>query len=304
TRQYQALTIEVAASDPDNDPITLRVVASPANGTLSGSGTNYVYQPSPGFLGLDSCTFEASDGLGGVATAKVDIKVTNENTAPVADDLIIKARVNTPTALALKATDLEANPLVYRVLTQPFNGIVSGSAPKITYTPNIDFIGSDRFTFKANDGELDSNVGTVEIAVNSFNHPPVSTNQTITLPHDTTAMIFLEVSDEDNDPLVAAILKGPRNGRLIARGTVFTYTPNKNFVGSDEFTYKVWDDHAYSKSAKVSVTVTPAPPETVPTFDSVTRQPDGQTHIVLKSQPGKKYQISVSANLINWALLL
>ena len=64
-----------------------------------------------------------------------------------------------------------------------------------------------------------------------------------------------------------------------------------------------WPDvarYAYSKIAKVSITVTPAPPETEPSFESVKRSPDGQMHIVLKTQPGKAYQISVSTNLVDW----
>src|SRR2546423_5246706 len=75
-------------------------------------------------------------------------------------------------------------------------------------------------------------------------------------------------------------------------------------VGIDEFTYKAWDDHAYSKPAKVSITVTPAPPETAPAFESVTPRENGQTHIVLRSRPGKDYRIAVSTNLVDWSLLL
>ncbi len=304
TRQDQALFIDLSATDRDQDSITFRIVTQPVNGTLTGSDTNYVYQPNLGFLGMDGFTFEAADSAGGKSTAKVDIKVTNENTAPEADDLTIKARINTPASVALKATDGEANPLTYEVLTQPSNGALSGSAPKLTYTPNTDFLGSDRFTFKANDGELDSNVGTVVIAVDTLNHPAITTNQTVSVPRNTTARIILNVTDEDGDVLVAPILKGPKNGRLAGRGTVFNYTPKTDFVGSDEFTYKVWDEHAYSKIAKVSITVTPAPPETKPTFESVKRSPDGQMHIVLRTQPGKGYEISVSTNLVDWVPLV
>jgi hypothetical protein len=38
------------------------------------------------------------------------------------------------------------------------------------YTPAANFNGSDSFTYKANDGSLDSNVATVTITVNSV--PP------------------------------------------------------------------------------------------------------------------------------------
>ena len=75
-------------------------------------------------------------------------------------------------------------------------------------------------------------------------------------------------------------------------------------VNSDEFTFKVWDEHSYSKPAKVSITVTPAPPETRLAFALIAPQTDGQMRIVLNTQRGGNYEISVSTNLVNWTSLL
>jgi hypothetical protein len=45
------------------------------------------------------------------------------------------------------------------------HGRLSGSAPNLTYTPDTDYAGTDRFTFKANDGIADSNTASVGISV-------------------------------------------------------------------------------------------------------------------------------------------
>jgi len=87
------------------------------------------------------------------------------NTAPTADDQSISTVQNTPVDIALTATDPHNDPLTYSIVTQPTNGTLSGTAPNVTYTPNTDFTGSDSFTFKANDGEFDSNIATVNINV-------------------------------------------------------------------------------------------------------------------------------------------
>jgi len=42
---------------------------------------------------------------------------------------------------------------------------VSGTAPELIYTPHTAFTGTDSFTFKANDGEYESNTATVTIQV-------------------------------------------------------------------------------------------------------------------------------------------
>ena len=43
-----------------------------------------------------------------------------------------------------------------------------------TYIPDADLNGPDSFTYKANDGALDSNVATVAITVNAVNDAPVA----------------------------------------------------------------------------------------------------------------------------------
>ena len=43
-----------------------------------------------------------------------------------------------------------------------------------TYTPALNFIGSDSFTYRANDGEARSNVATVTITVEAVNDAPVA----------------------------------------------------------------------------------------------------------------------------------
>jgi VCBS repeat-containing protein len=45
-----------------------------------------------------------------------------------------------------------------------------------SYTPVSNYSGPDSFTYKANDGSLDSNIATVSITVTPINDPPVATD--------------------------------------------------------------------------------------------------------------------------------
>jgi hypothetical protein len=45
------------------------------------------------------------------------------------------------------------------------HGRLSGSCPNLTYTPDSDYDGTDRFTFKSSDGSADSNTASVDITV-------------------------------------------------------------------------------------------------------------------------------------------
>lgn len=66
------VTLELHAEDADGDPLSLRVVSQPGNGTVGLSGNLARYFPKPGFTGRDRFTFAARDGstdsnLGSVA---------------------------------------------------------------------------------------------------------------------------------------------------------------------------------------------------------------------------------------------
>ena len=57
-----SVDIHLQASDPDGNPLTLRIVSQPANGTVSLSGTTARYFPVAGFAGMNTFTYAAWDG--------------------------------------------------------------------------------------------------------------------------------------------------------------------------------------------------------------------------------------------------
>lgn len=89
------------------------------------------------------------------------------NTAPVASNSSLTIATNTPSPVVLNATDAEGDPVSYSIVTQPAHGVLTGSLSTRTYTPTTGFTGTDSFTFKANDGLLDSNTASVSITVSS-----------------------------------------------------------------------------------------------------------------------------------------
>ena len=63
--------------------------------------------------------------------------------------------------IVLRGTDPDGTSLTYTLLSTPSHGTLFGAAPTLTYTPDANYNGSDSFTFKVNDGQVDSNVATV-----------------------------------------------------------------------------------------------------------------------------------------------
>src|SRR5439155_5006054 len=94
------------------------------------------------------------------------------------------------------------DPLTFSIVSSPAHGSLSGIVNgKVTYTPARSYNGADSFTFKANDGNVDSVAATVSITVTGVNHAPVATAQSVATAQDTAKEITLGGTDADNDPL-------------------------------------------------------------------------------------------------------
>ena len=81
-------------------------------------------------------------------------------------DLVVTLASN-PTPLLSNDLDIDSGTLTASVVASPTSGslLSFNSNGTFTYRPNTGFTGVDSFTYKANDGALDSNVATVSISV-------------------------------------------------------------------------------------------------------------------------------------------
>ena len=250
-----AQAITLTASDQDLDGLTYSVVAGPSNGVLTGTAPNLTYTPNANYFGSDSFTFIANDGTVDSNTATITINVSNTNDAPVANAQSVGVTEDTPAAITLTASDADSDPLTYSIVSGPTNGVLSGTAPNLTYTPNGDYAGSDSFTFIANDGTVDSNTATITINVSNTNDAPVANAQSVGVTEDTPAAITLTASDADSDPLTYSIVSGPTNGVLSGTAPNLTYTPNGDYAGSDSFTFIANDGTVDSNTATITINV-------------------------------------------------
>jgi VCBS repeat-containing protein len=270
-------------TDANSDPLTAVLVANPTNGTLTlNANGSFTYTPTTGFSGSDSFTYKANDGSLDSNTATVTITVSALNAAPVAVNDSYSTPASTALTIAAGAgvlandTDANSNPLTAVLVANPTNGTLTLNANgSFTYTPTTGFSGSDSFTYKANDGSLDSNTATVTITVSALNAAPVAVNDSYSTPASTALTIaagsgvLVNDTDANSNPLTAVLVTNPTNGTLTlnANGS-FTYTPNAGFTGVDGFTYKANDGTLDSNAASVSITVTAANVAPVANVDS------------------------------------
>jgi hypothetical protein len=281
TNEDNAVSITLTATDIEGDPLTYSIVGSPTHGTLSGLAATLTYTPDTDYNGLDSFTFKANDGILDSNIAIVSITINPVNDAPIANAQAVITDEDNPVSITLTATDTEDDPLTYSIVGSPTHGTLSGSAPTLTYIPDMDYNGPDSFTFKANDGLLDSNTATVTITINSVNDAPVANDQSVITDEDNTVSITLTASDVESDPLTYSILSGPTHGVLGGSAPALTYTPDTDYNGPDSFTFKVNDGTLDSNTAIVTIIVEPINDAPVANSQSVITDEDNAVSITL-----------------------
>ncbi|ESE42198.1 Ig-like domain-containing protein [Shewanella decolorationis] len=287
--QDAAYSYTLVASDSDvGDSVTLSAVTLPswlsfnaATGVLSGT-------PSNANVGSHAVVLRATDTDGLTAEQSFTIVVANINDAPtISSTAMTSATQDAAYSYTLVASDSDVGDSVtLSAVTLPswlsFNaatGVLSG-------TPSNGNVGSHAVVLRATDTDGLTAEQSFTIVVANVNDAPVASNQSVTLEEDSSLMITLAGEDADNDPLTYEITAQPASGTLEQHGSVWLYTPEKDFNGTDSIGFIAKDAELSSEPATVTITVTPVNDDPQAVDDSYT----------LTSTPNDTYSLAVLAN--------
>ena len=153
------------------------------------------------------------------------------NTAPTANAVSVSTNEDTPVAITLSGSDAQQCELTFSIVSGPTSGSLgsitnnsctAGSpntdTASVTYTPNSNFCGSDTFTYKVNDGSLDSSAATVTITVTAVDDPPMAVDDAATVAEDAGATaidVLANDTDVDGGPKTIASVTQPANGTVV-----------------------------------------------------------------------------------------
>lgn len=84
---------------------------------------------------------------------------------PTADAQALTTSQDTPVSFTLSGTDPNDGALTYAVATPPAHGTLTGTAPNLTYTPAVGYVGADRFTFTVSSSSMTSVPAAVDLRV-------------------------------------------------------------------------------------------------------------------------------------------
>ena len=248
------------------------LASNPAHGTVNlATDGSFSYTPTPNFFGTDKFTyrFTSNGRTSNVATATINVAAGSVNDSPVAGADTASTVGTTPVVIAVLTndTDPDTNPLSVTSVSAPTKGTAAtdGTTVTYTYTDTGTLPTTDTFNYTISDGSGGSATASVTITIDApFNPPPVANDDRVTIQQNTTLTNFdVTANDSDTAPGVivkstVTIIRQPNFGGTVVNhgdGTV-TYTPRKNFRGTEMFSYIVQDNGgATSNQAWVRVDV-------------------------------------------------
>ena len=271
--------VEVAGSATNRN---VELSVSGALFTIAANG-GAVFKPNGAFEALDdgeigsiAIDYTVSDGQRSDA-ATLTVNVAGANDAPVSSDGAIITTEDSVGSVVLGVTDVDVEAQTLSQVSAPSAGTVSFDSANLIarFNPNAQFEALDdgesqqvTFTYKANDGTVDSNVSTVTVTINGANDAPLAQNDAYTVQGGETlsiaaaAGLLANDSDVDIEDLVVTstgtVTPDGVGGSLTlnADGSFSYVAPEQE--GSASFTYTVSDGSA-STAGTVTFTVSGFP---------------------------------------------
>ncbi len=253
--QNSALTFTISGTDPDNDSLTYSASDLPSGASFNTATRTFTWTPSN--TGTYDTTFTVSDGsLTDTETIAITVSsLPQSNDPPEALNQNITFNEDNSVSITLSATDLDGDSLTYSIVSQPSQGAISGTLPNITYTPDANYNGEDSFTFKANDGEADSNTATVSLTINPVNDAPILNSIGIKSINENNTLTFtISAEDPDNDALYYSTQNSPNGASFNTTTRTFTWTPTFQQSGTYNVTFII-SDSELTDSETITITV-------------------------------------------------
>lgn len=240
----------------DDQSLPTIIVQQPSHGTYDGER----YLPNQEFEGEDRLLWKVNDGKNDSNVAVLTLLVGNvgANVAPVALDRTVTVTEERPITITVTCSDTDNDELLYQLLTGPQHGEYRWQPPNtVIYTPTLDFVGIDSFTFRSHDGQEFSNRSTITLTVVATNDAPLALAQTISTTRNSNAAITLAATDVESDTISYTLVSSPTHGSLRGKIPDLLYTPPPNFVGATGFQFRASDSHGAATVATISITVQP-----------------------------------------------
>lgn len=159
--------------DADGDTLTAELISDVQNGVLVfNTDGSFSYTPNQEFSGSDAFSYRLTDGIDQSLTASVEITVVSQNDAPIIQSdsyfALPNESLNIPAAQGVLSndSDVDGPELTAILVDATTNGQLTFNADgSFAYTPDVDFDGTDSFTYRITDSIVTTEPQTVHLQI-------------------------------------------------------------------------------------------------------------------------------------------
>ena len=240
----EILTLTLAATDADDDPLTYSVGAV-SNVVAEVTGTTLTLAPELNFNGPRDITVTVDDGTNLNDQQTFTLTVNPVNDDPVVA-LIEPQTMNEDGTLdvTIQASDVDDPTLTYTSFTTEPNLSLAVTNNVVSITPAQDWNGVGDVSVVATDAEGASHTRTFALTVQPVEDSPVITQVTSqTVEEDGTVTVALSASDVDAGDTQTFTVATVENvtAEISTEGSSVVLTPEADFFGDRSVTVTVTD---------------------------------------------------------------
>jgi YD repeat-containing protein len=276
---------QIVAVDPENDPLTYRIVTSPSFASVDAFGM-LTWSPAWYHVGSRRFVVGADDGRGNLVTQEFAIDVTTEssNRAPVIVSTpghsAIVAEQYQYDALAL---DPDNDPLLWYLETAPSGMSIDPMTGSIYWTPRSGQLGVHDVRVVVSDGQggfvkqcvgvSDGRGGFVkqffQIGVSSVDRPPVVLSVPPTNAFLAQSYVYqVRADDPDGDLLSYTLVSAPDGMTMEPQSGLIQWTPTAAQIGERDVTLQISDGRGGTTTQSYTVVVLDRVPNHPPVITS------------------------------------
>ena len=254
-------------TDPENDPLTARLISEPENGTITLNADGaFIYRHDNSRTTNDVFSYVANDGMEDSELATVFISILPVGTQVLqeivvdedSDSTLVQVRerlsLSNSETFSFEITSISNPALFSKVSIDSLSGLLN-----IHYAPNAN--GLSTVNIRAtpqNPVDGDPINATQNIRVLPINDPPIAvTDIAATIENNPIEINVLNNDiDFDGDALTISGLFPPSDGTVVLLGeATFLYTPPLDFTGEISFTYLIEDESLEQDEGEVIITI-------------------------------------------------
>ncbi len=270
SRQPVVQLRDAAGNDVKQAGVAVTAAIASGPGSLGGTTTrstdadgraNFTNLQISGASGSHTLLF-AANGFTSVTSTPVDIRKASTTTR-IVSDLPDPSLVGAAVAVRVEVTSASGSPSGAITVSSSSGGSCSASIVDGGCAIVLNTAGNQTLTATyAGNQQFDGSSDTESHRVNPPNAAPTARDDTASVREGGQNSVRIDVAANDTDPdgdnLDAVEVSDPPNGTATANsdGTV-SYSPDSDWFGTDNFTYRASDGSATSNLATVTVTVLP-----------------------------------------------